>query len=244
MPRTAHSEATSPAFMSHAPRPVYFVACDSSAERVCSLPGEQVTGWHDVDVRIKHQRRPDPPARNAADHSPCLRAIDLDTWKVWLRERLLERDPPGVDVEVHGDHAIGQQALDFNLIVRARHARHSNKAREIGDDLSRVLVDIVKQPGPPGVMVWKGGGSQLSYHLSDGDGAPLSEQIEQIPAVMSPHPRREDRDPSYVNGARLRVVDRLSSSVETSANANLVPLNVASTGFDEPSRWSAQSLTG
>ena len=112
MPRTAHSEATSPAFMSHAPRPVYFVACDSSAERVCSRPGEQVTGWDDVDVRIKHERRPVPATRNAADYSPCLRTIDLDTREVSLCERLVEWDLPGVDVEVHVDHAIGQEVLD------------------------------------------------------------------------------------------------------------------------------------
>ena len=78
---------------------VYFVACDSSAERVCSRPGEQVTGWDDVDVRIKHERRPVPATRNAADYSPCLRTIDLDTREVSLCERLVEWDLPGVDGE-------------------------------------------------------------------------------------------------------------------------------------------------
>jgi hypothetical protein len=45
-------------------------------------------------VGIEHQRRPAPAARNAADNPPRLRAIDLDTWEVRLRERLLERDLP------------------------------------------------------------------------------------------------------------------------------------------------------
>jgi hypothetical protein len=133
-------------------------------------PGEQVTGWDDVDVRIKHERRPVPATRNAADYSPCLRAIDLDTREVWLGERLVEWDLPGVDGEVHVDHAIGQEVLEVNLIVRARHASHSHKPREIGNDLRRVLVDIIEQPGPPGVTAWKGvggGGSQPGHHLSD-----------------------------------------------------------------------------
>ena len=73
------------------------------------------------------------------------RAIDLDAWEVWFRERLLERDLPRVDVEVHGAHAIGQDVLDGNLTVRSRHARHPNQPGEIGDDLGRVLVDVVEE---------------------------------------------------------------------------------------------------
>jgi hypothetical protein len=49
------------------------------------------------------------------------------------------------------------EGLDANLIVRARHARHPNQPREIGDDLCRALVDIVEQPGPPAIRVWEGG---------------------------------------------------------------------------------------
>jgi hypothetical protein len=84
---------------------------------------------------IKHQGRPTPAASNAPDDSPCLRTIDFDTWEVWLGERLLQWDLPGVDIEVHGGHAIGQKVLDVNLIDRARHARHPNKPREIDNDL-------------------------------------------------------------------------------------------------------------
>lgn len=93
---------------------------------------------------IEHQGRPAPAARSAADDSPCLRAIDFDAWEVWLGERLLKWDLPGVHVKVHGDHAIRQQLLDADLVVRARHARHPNKPGEIGDNLSRVLVDVVE----------------------------------------------------------------------------------------------------
>jgi hypothetical protein len=72
-------------------------------------------------MRIKHQRRPATATRNPANNPPCLRAIHLDTREVWLREHLVERDLPGVDLEVHGDHAIGEEALDVNLTARARH---------------------------------------------------------------------------------------------------------------------------
>jgi hypothetical protein len=46
-------------------------------------------------------------ARYASDKPPSLRAIDLDSWEVGFREGLIERDLPGIDIEVHGAHAIG-----------------------------------------------------------------------------------------------------------------------------------------
>src|SRR5215207_6519659 len=186
MLRTDDSGATSPAFMSHAPRPSTLLPVtlplNGSAPAQASRSPGGTTSTCALSMSDgpfpRPATRPTTPHASARSTSTPGKSRSANVSSSWISQVSTSRSM----LTMRSDRRCW-----MNLIVQARHARHSNKPREIGDDLCRMLVDIVEQPGQPGVMAWKGGGNQLSHHLSDGDGAPLSEQIERIPAVMSPH---------------------------------------------------------
>ena len=159
---SAPSAATTPAFMSHAPRPTHHVPAadghDARGERV-ALPAPGVAGRDDVDVALQHDRRRRGVAVRVvvvvggyAHHAPGLRARRLRPGVPLAGGQVGEVELPVVDVQPEPAEPVRDPLLGVGLGVGPGDARDAQERPEVADQLPAPgqVVDGVEH-GPLGV---------------------------------------------------------------------------------------------
>ena len=164
---TAAIAATSPAFMSQAPRPCSSPSTTRPENGSGVRPGGRVADRHDVDVPVEHQRRAvaGTVAGQAADQAPGLVPLHLDAGEVGRGEQLgaaaaASGRPPGRRRPARRPAAPGSRA-------RRRCRPRSGRRDQLGQPLlrgGRARVDLVRGRGQPSR-------SRSASLGGDGDGA-------------------------------------------------------------------------
>ena len=145
-PRTAPSAATSPAFMSQAPRPCRRPSRTLAANGVVG-PRVGVADRDDVDVPVQHQRRAVARAREPTDQTPRLRADRPPSPGSRASPASASRSSASGRPRGRCRRTGAPARLRVVLGIGAAHARDAHEVADLGDHRPHRPVDMIEHVG-------------------------------------------------------------------------------------------------